>query len=96
MPSKVAMVAVLALAACTTSGPADRPPAGVRSCSEASLGSFTGRQADAGLGARVLRESGAAVLRWIPEGAAVTMDLRSDRVNVRLDRANRVVGVTCG
>jgi hypothetical protein len=98
---RIALVATPLIAACSTVPPAEPEPP-VRgdtpgyTCREEGLGRFVGQQANSEAGAEILRTSGARILRWIPEGAAVTMDLRHDRVNVRLDRQNRIESVTCG
>ena len=46
--------------------------------------------------ARVWRESGAGLIRPIAPGQAVTRDFRADRVNVHIDRDNRISAVSCG
>ena len=46
--------------------------------------------------ARVWRESGAGLIRPIAPGQAVTRDFRADRVNVHIDRDNRITAVSCG
>lgn len=46
--------------------------------------------------ARVWRESHAGLVRPISPGQAVTREYRADRVNVELDRDNRIVRVYCG
>lgn len=46
--------------------------------------------------ARVWRESHAGLIRPIAPGQPVTKDLRADRVNVELDRDNRIVRIYCG
>jgi hypothetical protein len=46
--------------------------------------------------ARVWRESHAGLLRPIAPGQPVTKEFRADRVNVALDRDNRIVRVYCG
>ena len=98
---KMGLVATSLIAACTTvSSTEPEPPVRGETpsyiCRQGDLGRFVGQQATAEIGADILRTSGARTLRWIPEGAAVTMDLRQDRVNVRLDRQNRIEAVTCG
>ncbi len=45
---------------------------------------------------RVWRESGAGLMRPIGPNQAVTMDYRADRVNVTLDKDNRITRVSCG
>lgn len=46
--------------------------------------------------ARVWRESHAGLIRPIAPGQAVTREYRADRINVELDRDNRIVRVYCG
>lgn len=65
-------------------------------CQEAGLDVFVGQSASSEVGAEILRISGAKTLRWIPRGSAVTMDYRTDRVNVRLDALNRIEQISCG
>lgn len=65
-------------------------------CNAEGLPEFTGQPATEQNGAAILRESGADILRWIPHGSAVTMDFRSNRVNVKLSPQNQVEEVTCG
>ena len=97
---KLAMIATLSMASCSTMPPPAEPP--VRgetpgyTCNAEGLERFVGQQATAEAGAEILRLSGARTLRWIPEGSAVTMDYRVDRVNVRLDGQNRIESVDCG
>ena len=42
------------------------------------------------------RVRGAGLIRPIGPGQAVTRDLRPDRVNVHIDRANAITAVDCG
>jgi outer membrane biogenesis lipoprotein LolB len=65
-------------------------------CRAERLGGLVGRQASTELGAEALRASGARTIRWIQPGMAVTMDYRTDRLNLELDGANRVVALRCG
>ena len=96
-----ALIATSLIGACSTV-PQSQPELPVRGetpgfvCQENGLSSFVGREATAEVGAEILRQSGARTLRWIPPGAMVTMDLRPDRVNVRLDAQNRIESVNCG
>jgi hypothetical protein len=55
-----------------------------------------GREASQETMARVWRESHAGLIRPIAPGQAVTKEFRVDRVNVELDRDNRIVRVYCG
>lgn len=90
-------LALLPLAACQiaqSDATAPGPPPG--SCNGAVLGQFTGQPASAELGAKMLKASGARVIRWVPKGSAVTMDYRHDRLTVALDESNRVERASCG
>lgn len=65
-------------------------------CSTARLGNLVGQQATQTLGAETVRASNARTLRWIRPGMAVTMDYRTDRLNIHLDNQNRITRVNCG
>lgn len=67
-----------------------------RTCAAGSAAALVGRTASTELGAEAMRLTRAAALRWIPPGAMVTMDYRTDRVNVELDANNRVTRIRCG
>lgn len=43
----------------------------------------------------MLRVSGAKTVRWVPQGTAVTMEFRSDRLTVFLDAHNKVERLSC-
>ncbi|HET9810162.1 MAG TPA: I78 family peptidase inhibitor [Sphingomicrobium sp.] len=66
-----------------------------RTCDNADIQQFVGREATSQLGAEMLRVSGAATVRWVQPGMAVTMEFRSDRLTVYLDAANRVERISC-
>lgn len=90
---------LLSAAGCMTT-PADDdvpPPAmGAGECDAAPAQGLVGETATAELGAEALRLSGARTIRWIQPGQAVTMDYRTDRLNIKLDGENRVEAITCG
>lgn len=95
------LAASLALAGCAmNSAPpaADLPPEPDEAamCDAAAAQSFIGQQASGETGAAILKESGAAQLRWGPPRSAWTMDYRPDRVNVRYDDAMTIIEITCG
>ena len=89
-------VAALPLAACmiAESDPVPGVPQG--NCRNEPLDQFVGQPADGELGARMLRASGARILRWVPKGGMITMDFSPDRLTVQLDGANRVETARCG
>jgi hypothetical protein len=76
----------------------DAPPPlnGAGDCDSDAAQGLIGQMATAELGTQVLRMTGARAMRWIQPGQAVTMDFRSDRVNIKLDAQNRIEGITCG
>jgi len=67
-----------------------------RTCAAGAAAALVGRPASTELGAEAMRLTGAGALRWIPPGAMVTMDYRTDRVNIELDANNRVTRIRCG
>jgi len=96
---RIALTALSAvpLAACmvTPSGqPGAVDPMGT--CRNEPLAQFTGQPASQELGARMLAESGARTIRWVPKGSVITMEFSPHRVTVLLDGANRVESVRCG
>jgi hypothetical protein len=96
------MISAALLAGCSTTPAAgdDIPVRGESpgyACRSEGLSRFFGQIASAAAGAAMMRESGARSLRWTAPDIAVTMDLRSDRLNVELDAAHqRIVGASCG
>jgi hypothetical protein len=65
-------------------------------CNSPALDQFTGQPASTELGARMLKASGARVIRWVPKGSMITMEFRADRVTVLLDGNNKVERASCG
>ena len=100
--NRLAMGAVLmAMTGCASVPPAAAEEGAAqaetgRKCDSAPAQKLVGRARSRALGAEAKRLSGAATLRWIPEGAMVTMDYREDRLNLHLDAANKVVRIACG
>ena len=86
-------------AACAAVPPGEEAPREVGAdgmCTTDRLQELVGQPATSELGAEAMRRSGARALRWIRPGDAVTMDYRTDRLNVRLDADNRVERFDCG
>jgi hypothetical protein len=97
---KLLVLVTLAAAGCVRVFPDEGVPvrgevAG-RVCSGTRLAAFQGRPATSEVGAEILAASGAANLRWLPEGTIVTMEFSPSRVTVRLDAQNRIASATCG
>ena len=93
----LAALSAIPLAACMVT-PSGQPGAGdpVGSCRNEGLSQFIGQPASQDLGARMLRESGARILRWVPKGGIITMEFSADRLTVSLDGSNRVETARCG
>lgn len=72
------------------------PPLGKSACSTEGLDSLTGQKGTPDLAAKALRMSGAKTVRWRKPGMAVTMDYRTDRLNIDITRDNMVTGFACG
>lgn len=96
---RIALAALVAipLSACVAT-PSGQPGTGdpVGSCHDEGLSQFIGQPASQDLGAQMLRESGARILRWVPKGGIITMEFSADRLTVSLDGSNRVEAGRCG
>jgi hypothetical protein len=97
------MKALLGALLMTSAGCAGVPPAeaevpehGGGSCDAAKAQALVGRAKSGEVGAEALRLSGASIVRWLPEGSIVTMEYREGRLNLHLDKANRIVRIVCG
>ncbi len=97
---RIVALTALAAAGCVRVFPDEAMPVRVEGvgkvCSGTRLAAFQGRPATSTLGAEILAASGAATLRWVPEGTMITMEFSPSRVTVRLDAQGRVASVTCG
>lgn len=93
----LAALSTIPLAACMVT-PSGQPGTGeaVGSCRNENLSQFVGQPASLSLGGRMLRESGARLLRWVPKGGIITMEYSTDRLTVMLDGSNRVEAARCG
>jgi hypothetical protein len=89
---------LLSASACAAVAPGaeEVPVHGAGKCDATRAQALTGQQASSALGAEALKMTGATRLRWIPIGTAVTMDYREDRLNIELNRNNRVTAIRCG
>ena len=96
----IALLAPLALSACATAPPPP-PEIPVRGasgyvCRGEGLGRFVGRPATQELGAEMLRETGARIVRWVAHGMMITMEFSPERLTVHLTPDNRVASANCG
>lgn len=88
--------AALAATGCTTLA-ADMPHAvHAEKCDAQPAQTLIGSQATAALAAEAQRLSGAETVRWLQPGQAVTMEYRYDRLNILLDKDNKVESINCG
>ena len=87
------------LSACTTV-PADMDAPAVQptgeECDASAVQGAIGQTAAANMGARLLDQTGATTLRWVPPRTAVTMDFRPDRLTVVYDDNMVIERITCG
>lgn len=93
---RIALPGLLAgslLCACAEAPGPGMPPA---QCNADAAGIVVGKTFDSQLGVVALKRSGAARLRVIRPGQAVTMDFDGGRLNVELDANEKVVAVRCG
>lgn len=90
--------AALALTACTylpdKGGPQPKPPTAI--CDAGQVQYAVGKAYTDSLGNTLKKQSGAAVLRSIPPGGMVTMDLREDRLNINYDQRRIITKIGCG
>ncbi len=98
---KLAIMLFVAAGACMTpaQGEEDLPEHGSTPgfrCDAARAQALVGQAASGELGARALDLTGARTIRWIQPGQMVTMDYRTDRLNIELDGRNRVTAIRCG
>ncbi len=67
-----------------------------KACTIERLSGYVGKRATTELGSAIIRDANAARLRWIRPNDVVTMDYRTDRINVKLDNAIVITGFSCG
>ena len=90
------LMMVLATSACA---PKPTPTVGataVAGCNIDSLGDLIGKRGETALGSIAMQRAGAKAMRWLRPDTAMTMDYRTDRLNILLDDANIVTGFRCG
>ena len=65
-------------------------------CDAAKASAMVGEVRSDPMGDRILKATGAKLLRWISPGMAVTMDYRADRANIYVDRNGKIERISCG
>lgn len=94
MKALVLIAAPLSLAACSYERPTPVDP--VRECDAARIQTLVGRDAAPATIKQAQEQANARTVRVIKPGMAVTMDYRTDRLNVELDDANKITALRCG
>lgn len=95
-PALAAIVAV-PLAACAQMPPVDETPVmGAGQCDASKLGDLIGKTATSAVVADAQQRSMSRTARVIKPGMAVTMDYRTDRLNIDVTDRNVVTATRCG
>ena len=95
-PALAAIVAV-PLAACAQMPPIDETPLmGAGQCDASKLGDLIGKTATSAVVADAQQRSMSRTVRVIKPGMAVTMDYRTDRLNIDVTDRNVVTATRCG
>lgn len=95
--STLLLAAFVSLAACAAPPPAAPPaPAAPGSCDAKAAQFAVGQAYGEAIADEARRRSGARVSRALRPGQVVTLEYNSERLNLDLDAANRVIRVRCG
>lgn len=94
---RVIVVAVMMIgaSACAMSGP-NLDGDGFRDCDASAAQSLVGQQKSDALGAEAMKRTGTSIIRWIAPGQPVSMDYRTDRLNMEIDTQDKVIHIRCG
>lgn len=102
MKKYAAALALMTVSGCTTPSNSAQPNSGeakdpvLAGCDATKLQYAVGQKSSAALGAKLMQESGARTLRWMPPRTAATMDFRSDRLNIAYNDAMVITSIDCG
>lgn len=84
------------LVGCVPAPQSPQPVPEAQECDAAPAQGFVGKLSTPERNVEIQRLTGARNLRWIGPNMAVTMDYRTDRVNVHYDDNKFVTQITCG
>ncbi|MFC0676396.1 I78 family peptidase inhibitor [Lysobacter korlensis] len=93
------LVLILSVGACATMGPPPAPAAptaGANMCNAEAVRWAIGREPTQDVVERARIESGSSAVRVIRPGDVVTMDHRTDRLNLDVNASNAITGARCG
>lgn len=91
----VSFLLALPLAACAPMPPAAPPPAAYQ-CVAGPASWAVGKAATDAVVEQVRVDTGSRVARVLRPGQVVTMEFSAERVNVRVNDRNAIIGITCG
>lgn len=93
----LATIVAVPLAACAQMPPVDETPVmGAGQCDASKLGDLIGKTATSAVVADAQQRSMSRTVRVIKPGMAVTMDYRTDRLNIDVTDRNVVTATRCG
>ena len=93
-PTLLACAIAAGVAACAPA-PTRLPPP-VQQCVTEPARWAIGQAATADVVERIRVDTGSAEVRVIHPGDVITMDYKSQRVNVKVNERNAIIGITCG
>ncbi|PTQ10165.1 hypothetical protein CLG96_13660 [Sphingomonas oleivorans] len=102
---RIILFAPALLAACASAGPRDPlPPAPVpapapppaAACDATKAQAYVGKPANVPFIEMARIAAGAKTVRQIRPGTVVTMEYRADRLNVEIDKRDRIKAIRCG
>lgn len=77
-------------------GEPPQTPDGIATCDPGKVQNHIGHSFTVAMGNQIQQQAGARSTRVIRPGQAVTMDYRSDRLNIELDAQDKIVAIRCG
>lgn len=91
-----ALLAVALLGGCAMSA-TDKPvEVGRGDCSAEAAQSLVGQQGTPAIAQRAMTLTRSKTMRWLRPNMIMTMDYRSDRLNITLDDSDRITRINCG